>query len=271
MTARLRCAYASGLSVLIDGLAMQLPRASWFSASACLVAMSLAGCASEPQVVAPESSPPPPPLYSQITPPASTSVPPPGARTGAAASTPVGTASSLPLCAPGKPARTVDCSNDALGPRMSLDQLQSCATQAVTLRRESTRLMQINSTLAAQRNVINQRTAAVQAGSRVPYEMAQQFEQERLGFNAQADQFRREVLAIGQLRSTYDLSCSRRPYRRSDLASLSPELQTAMRMGLGDVAVPMLGANDAPFPAPNAQPFPSSSPSPGPQLQRISW
>lgn len=178
---------------------------------------------------------------------------------------------SLPLCSSGKPARRVDCSNDALGPRMSLEQLQSCATQAVTLRRESSRLVQINGTLAVQRNTINQRTAAMQAGSRVPYEVAQQFEQERLAFNAQADQFRREVMAIGQLRSTYDLGCSRRPYRRADLASLSPELQTAMRMGLGDVAVPMLGANEAPFAPSAAQPFPSATPGPGPQLQRISW
>jgi hypothetical protein len=177
----------------------------------------------------------------------------------------------LPLCSPGQPGKRVDCSNDALGPRMSLEQLQSCAMQAVTLRRESTRLLQINGVLGAQRNVINQRTAAVQAGSRLPYEVAQQYEQERLAFNAQADQFRREVLAIGQLRSTYDLGCSRRPYRRADLASLSPELQTAMRMGLGDVAVPMLGANKAPFAAPNAQPFPNAAPGPGPQLQRISW
>ena len=248
---------------------MQLLRACWFAASAGLVASSLAGCASEP-VAAPESQLPPPALYSQIAPPASAPLPPPGARTGAAFPLPV-TASSLPLCTPGKPARTVDCSNDALGPRMSLDQLQSCATQAVTLRRESSRLMQINGTLAVQRNTINQRTAAMQAGSRVPYEVAQQFEQERLAFNAQADQFRREVQAIGQLRSTYDLSCSRRPYRRADLASLPPELQTAMRMGLSDVTVPMLGANDAPFAAPNAQAFPNAAPGSGPQLQRISW
>lgn len=244
---------------------MQLPRACWVPVSVSLALTVLSACASKPATAPPEPQVPPPALYSQITTPASAPLPPPGARSGAAAAPLPVTAVSLPLCAPGKPAQKVDCSNDALGPRMSVDQLQSCATQAVTLRRESTRLLQINSALATQRKVINQRSAAVQSGSRLPYEVAQQFEQERLTFNAQADQFRREVVAIGQLRSTYDLSCSRRPYRRADLASLSPELQTAMRMGLSDVAVPMLGANDMPLPATQ---LPSV---PGPQLQRISW
>ncbi|WP_421794186.1 hypothetical protein [Hydrocarboniphaga effusa] len=220
--------------------------------------MALSACAARP-VIAPEQPPVPPlPLDWRFAPLASTPLPPPSTQT------------VLPLCSPGRPAGTVDCSNDALGPRMSFDQLQNCATQALTLRRESMRLMQLNGALAVQRNAINQRGAAMAAGNRLPHEVAQQFEQERLAFNAQADQFGRQVLAIGQLRSTYERSCSRRPYRRSDLASLSPELQIAMRMGLDDVTVPMLATNEAPFAASDAQPRPNPSPDTGPQLQRIS-
>lgn len=131
------------------------------------------------------------------------------------------------------------------------EELARCAQRVQTLRGEAPRLVQLNARHAQTRDVINARTAALQAERKAldaddlagGLDFRQRMEQhtrETLAFNAEIERLKRDVVAIDALKSDYDRDCAQRPYRRADLQGLPESAREAMRAGLAGIRVPYL-------------------------------
>lgn len=132
--------------------------------------------------------------------------------------------------------------------------LQQCANHALTLRTESARLLRENAALDVRRASINQRLDALQTErAALPpddldrglalHERNRQYQEDARVFNEDIDTYKQKVIALNEVRQTYDAECADRSYQRSDLEALPAAAQDAMRRGLSDVQVPFLGNN----------------------------
>lgn len=134
---------------------------------------------------------------------------------------------------------------------LSPAELSQCAHRVQTLRNDAPRLNLVSERLEARRMQINRRgdnlRAAASGVDRTDLQAGldlhtrrQQHNAEASAFNAEIEQFKREVNAINALKNDYDRSCAQRPFRRSDLAALPEPTRRAMQMGLADIVVPYL-------------------------------
>lgn len=142
-------------------------------------------------------------------------------------------------------------------PPLTADGLARCAAQVQSLRAESQRLVQKNTQIDQRRNFINARTAALDAErAQLPpdqlaagldfHTRAKRHREETVAFNAEVEQFKREVIAVNQVKQDYDRSCANRSYRRKDLEAMPETARNAMRIGLSDVQVPYLDPSAIP-------------------------
>lgn len=136
-------------------------------------------------------------------------------------------------------------------PPLDASSLARCASQVISLREESARLIQKNTVLDQRRNQINQRSAAFDAErATLPADNLEaglnfrqrlkQHQSETLAFNAQVETYKDEVRAVNAVKQDYDRSCANRSYRRADLDAMPAQAREAMRRGLSDVQVPYL-------------------------------
>ena len=145
------------------------------------------------------------------------------------------------------------CSGAALAeaPPLNRAELARCAAQVQTLRSDAPRLTQTSQTYDQRRQAINQRSAELRVlrDGVSPDDLAQglairqQLQEHRertIAFNAQVEQLKRDLIGLNALKQDYDRNCAKRSYRRSDLETLPPEQQSAMRAGLSGIAVPYL-------------------------------
>lgn len=152
---------------------------------------------------------------------------------------------------------TITATTYAGAPALTPDALARCASQVQSLREESSRLNQLNARYDGTRKLIDNRSAALQTERDAldPDDLAkgldfrqrmQRHTDETIAFNAEIEQLKRDVSAIGALRTEYDQNCAQRPYRRADLDALPEAARNAMRAGLAGVQVPYLDPAVAP-------------------------
>ena len=139
----------------------------------------------------------------------------------------------------------------AEAPPLDATSLARCATQVLSLRQESARLIQKNTVLDQRRTQINQRSDAFDAeraaldpddlNAGLNYrQRLKQHQSETLAFNAQIEAYKDEVRSINTVKQDYDRNCANRSYRRADLEAMPESARNAMRRGLSDVQVPYL-------------------------------
>lgn len=149
----------------------------------------------------------------------------------------------------------IACSASAVafaeGSALSLPELQRCSIQVQQLRNDSSKLTQQSMQLNAERDAINQRTAALTAEdaktAQTDLKNGLALHQRRMdnqaqaaALNARIAPLRREIDTLNLLKADYDRNCSGRPYRRADLDTLPEAQRSAMRAGMGDVQVPYI-------------------------------
>lgn len=142
---------------------------------------------------------------------------------------------------------------------MTIEELRGCAQQIQHLRTESPRLLTRNAAqderltrILDERRSLEQRRSALgrddlEAGLAIRARQAE-LNTEARALNAEVQQLRDDITAIGAVRDDYDRACSGRPMRRSDVEQLSAADQAALRSGLRDVQVPFLPPNLPPVP-----------------------
>jgi uncharacterized protein YaiL (DUF2058 family) len=139
----------------------------------------------------------------------------------------------------------------AEGTPLTLPELQRCSSQVQQLRSDSSKLTQQSTQLTAERDVINQRTAALTAEdaktAQTDLKNGLALHQRRMdnqaqaaALNARIAPLRRDIDSLNVLKADYDRNCSGRPYRRADLDTLPEGQRSAMRAGMNDVQVPYI-------------------------------
>lgn len=144
---------------------------------------------------------------------------------------------------------------------LTLPELQRCASQVQQLRQDSARLTQQSSQLAAERDAINQRSAALTAedartaqtdlkNGLALHQRRMDNQAQAVALNARLAPLHREIDSLNLLKADYDRNCSGRPYRRAELDTLPEAQRVAMRAGMSDLRVPYIDPASAVTAAP---------------------
>lgn len=123
---------------------------------------------------------------------------------------------------------------------LTASQLRQCALQIQTLRRRSMALMDQNQQLQRRLQKLSKAHAKLDPKNNDNQQAWAQYNARAADYNRDMARFRSDVVAINEIKQTYDQNCANRSFRQADFQQLSKALQFAMRAGLSDIRVPRL-------------------------------
>lgn len=144
---------------------------------------------------------------------------------------------------------------------LSGESLAQCANHALQLRSQAPRLLRLSVQMENERTLIHQRSAQLKTEAaatprddlRAQLELRERrnaYNAQATNFNARMENLKQDINGINVVKQAYERNCAGVPYRRSELAKLSPAAQEAMRLGMADLEVPYIEGSPEPAASP---------------------